>query len=173
MVYTRRRLKSITQHWVPHPVVPPPPPPPQKIYIYNNNNRITPYECPFFSHAVRKPKPQPTFPPYGGTAPGTVPGTVPVTAVTGTSTIPANFPPPPGQSIQPRMTADGKSAQTSVLGNCSFPGCLFPRSFDGNRVHDYCSRTCAQKHAELRSAFEKQKAAAAGISYGHILKMSW
>ena len=86
-----------------------------------------------FPHAVRKPKP---------VQPG---GTVPVTAVAGTSNIPANFPQPPG--IQPRMTADGKVAQTSVLGKCALPECPYPRSVEANRVHDYCSRTCAQKHA--------------------------
>ena len=41
------------------------------------------------------------------------------------------------------------------------PGCPFPKRIDGDRVHDYCSRTCAQKHSGMQASFHQQKAAAA------------
>ena len=67
--------------------------------------------------------------------------------------------PQTGGGIQPRAMPGGQAVQTPSFGTCSFPGCPYPRRVEGNRAHDYCSRTCAQKHNQMN--FHQQKAAAA------------
>ena len=87
-----------------------------------------------FSPPVRRPQPQ--RPQFGGG------GAAPVTAV---------FTQQPG-GVQPRMSQEGKPQQTAAFGTCSMPGCPFPKRIDGDRVHNYCSRTCAQKHRDVQAS---------------------
>ena len=55
----------------------------------------------------------------------------------------------------------GGAVQTFGQGKCSFPSCQFGRRVEGNKVHPYCSRTCAQKHGQMQSSFHAQKIASA------------
>lgn len=121
--------------------------------------------CHAGADALRKtqPKPPPTQ--------SFVPMTTPIPAV---AAGPRGPPPPQtGGGIQPRMMPGGQPVQTNTLGTCTFPGCPYPRRTEGNRVHDYCSRTCAQKHQQMKSSFHQQKAAAAqqaaNMGTGHQL----
>jgi len=101
--------------------------------------------------ALRRPQQQPSV---GGGG-----GVVPITSVFPQSQNPA--------SIQPRVSLlTGKPQQTSAFGGCSMPGCPYPKRIDGDRVHDYCSRTCAQKHRNMQASFHQQKAAAAHQAAG-------
>lgn len=47
--------------------------------------------------------------------------------------------------FQPRMDARGQPTQAIQMGTCKFPGCPYPKRLEGNKVHDFCSRTCAKK----------------------------
>lgn len=71
--------------------------------------------------------------------------------------------------IQPRVSSQGVPVQSMAHGKCSLPECPFPKRTEGAKVHDYCSRTCAQKHSQ---SFHQQKIACAqqagdvaGLSY--------
>ncbi|CAI8018716.1 hypothetical protein GBAR_LOCUS11342 [Geodia barretti] len=59
------------------------------------------------------------------------------------------------------MGQPGIPAQTMSQGTCGFPGCPYGRRVEGNKVHPYCSRTCAQKHSQLQGSFHAQKIASA------------
>ena len=63
--------------------------------------------------------------------------------------------------MQPKMSTTGVPVQTMALGACSCPGCPYPKRVEGGKVHDYCSRTCAQKHSQMKSSFHQQKMALA------------
>lgn len=51
--------------------------------------------------------------------------------------------------FQPRTDAFGQPIQSVQFGTCKFPGCQFPKRIEGNKVHDFCSRTCAKKFSQL------------------------
>ena len=92
-----------------------------------------------FSLPVRRPQPQrPQFGVGGGGGGGAASAT-------------AVFTQQPG-GVQPRMSQEGKPQQTAAFGTCSMPGCPFPKRIDGDRVHNYCSRTCAQKHRDVQAS---------------------
>jgi len=103
---------------------------------------------------VRRPQQQPSV---GGGG-----GVVPITTVF-----------PQSASIQPRVSQTGKPQQTSAFGGCSMPGCPYPKRIEGDRVHDYCSRTCAQKHSGMQTSFHQQKAAAAHQAGTIIVKKKY
>jgi hypothetical protein len=52
--------------------------------------------------------------------------------------------------FQPRMNVYGQPTQFTQFGTCKFPGCQFPKRIEGNKVHDFCSRTCAKKFSQLQ-----------------------
>ena len=51
--------------------------------------------------------------------------------------------------FQPRIDAFGQPTQSTQFGTCKFPSCQFPKRIEGNKVHDFCSRTCAKKFSQL------------------------
>ena len=51
--------------------------------------------------------------------------------------------------FQPRIDAFGQPTQSVQFGTCKFPGCQFPKRIEGNKMHDFCSRTCAKKFSQL------------------------
>lgn len=57
--------------------------------------------------------------------------------------------------IQLKMSSAGVPVQTMAFGKCSYPDCPYPKRTEGGKVHDYCSRTCAQKHGQMK-AFQQQ-----------------
>ena len=95
-----------------------------------------------FSTPVRRPQPQMSQ--FGGGGGG---GAVPITAVLTQQ---------PG-GIQPRVSEQGSPQQTTAFGTCSRPGCPYPKRIDGDKVHDYCSRTCAQKDMQGGASGFQQK----------------
>ena len=103
----------------------------------------------FFSFPVRRPQPQ--RPQFGGGGGGGG-GVVPVTAV---------FPQQPGGGIQPRVSQQGVPQQMATFGTCIMPGCPYPKRVEGSRVHEYCSRTCAQKHRAMPASGHMQNHATA------------
>ena len=107
---------------------------------------------------VRSPQPQ--RPQFGGGGGGGG-GVVPVTAV---------FPQQPGGGIQPRVSQQGIPQQTATYGTSIMPGCPFPKRFEGSRVHEYCSRTGAQKHMQSPCLDEKQANLNRACQYptGHV-----
>ena len=66
------------------------------------------------------------------------------------------FPQQPGGGIQPRVSQQGVPQQTAAYGTCIMPGCPFPKRVKGSRVHEYCSRTCAQKHRAMPASGHMQ-----------------
>ena len=54
-----------------------------------------------------------------------------------------------GGGFKPRMDAFGQPMQSTQFGTCKFPNCQFPKRIEGNKVHDFCSRTCAKKFSQL------------------------
>ena len=70
----------------------------------------------------------------------------------------------PGTSqpgFSPRQDAYGQAMQQASFGNCIRPGCSYPKRREGNKLHDFCSRTCSKKFADMQSTFHQQKVAAA------------
>ncbi len=65
-----------------------------------------------------------------------------------------------GSSFQPRHDAYDKPVQLPAYGACKCPGCDFPRRKEGDKIHDFCSRTCAKKYGEMEAKFYQQKVAA-------------
>ena len=101
----------------------------------------------FVSSPVRKPQPQRAQ--FGSGGGG---GVVPVTTV---------FPEQPGGGVQPRVSQEGVPQQTAAFGTCIMPGCPFPKRIEGDTVHEYCSRTCAQKHRAMPASGHMQNPATA------------
>ncbi|XP_064399770.1 uncharacterized protein LOC135346165 [Halichondria panicea] len=62
--------------------------------------------------------------------------------------------------FQPRYDAHEQPLQLVTYGTCKCPGCTFPKRREGDKIHDFCSRTCAKKFNELQSSFHQQKVAA-------------
>ena len=58
---------------------------------------------------------------------------------------------------QPNPSAAGAPGQ----GTCNRPGCNFPKRIEGTRVHDYCSRTCANTDQTSKQGFHQYKLASA------------
>ena len=67
----------------------------------------------------------------------------------------------PGGGIQPRVSQQGVPQQTAAFGTCIMPGCPFPKRIEGDTVHEYCSRTCAQKHRAMAASGHMQNHATA------------
>ena len=53
--------------------------------------------------------------------------------------------------FQPQVDVYGLPTQSAHLGTCKLPGCQFPRRFEGNKVHEFCSRTCTRRYAQMMS----------------------
>lgn len=51
--------------------------------------------------------------------------------------------------VQLRTDDQGQPVQTTVFGNCNYPGCSYPKRIEKGAVLDFCSRTCATKYAEM------------------------
>ena len=51
--------------------------------------------------------------------------------------------------FQPRTDVFGQPTQSVQFGTCKIPGCQYPKRVEGNKVHDFCSRTCAKKFSQL------------------------
>ncbi len=62
--------------------------------------------------------------------------------------------------FQPRYDAHEQPVQKIIFGECKCPGCKYPKRKEGDKIHDFCSRTCAKKFNELQSSFHQQKVAA-------------
>ena len=62
--------------------------------------------------------------------------------------------------FQPRHDAHDQPAKKITYGTCKCPGCTFPKQREGDKIHDFCSRTCAKKFNDLQSSFQQQKVAA-------------
>eukprot|EP00731_Ephydatia_muelleri_P002148 Em0001g2148a len=88
----------------------------------------------------------------GGGAPAQYPG------------APAQYPGPPTQYPGAPAQFSGSSAQLPTVSPaakpsgyakpahlCIVPDCQFPKRTEGNKTHDFCSRTCAQKYQALQS----------------------
>ena len=75
----------------------------------------------------------------------------------------------------PRQDAYGQPLQQASYGTCIHPECSFPKRREGNKVHDFCSRTCAKKYADMQSSFHQQKVAAAhaGILFHSVYMYEW
>ena len=91
------------------------------------------FYCPFYLVRKPQPQPQPAVPPSMGAA----------ASSTGFVTGAGGF--------QPRVDVFGLPTQSAHLGTCKLPGCQFPRRFEGNNVHEFCSKTCSQKYAQMMS----------------------
>ena len=83
---------------------------------------------------MRKPQPQPQ--------PVVQPGI-------GAALSPGAVLSPTAGGIQPRLDTYGQPMQSSQLG-CKAPGCLYGRRIEGNKIHDFCSKTCAQRFAQMQ-----------------------
>ena len=70
--------------------------------------------------------------------------------------------------FQPRYDAHEQPLQLVTYGTCKCPGCTFPKRREGDKIHDFCSRTCAKKFNELQSSFHQQKVAATKTGVGFI-----
>ena len=66
-----------------------------------------------------------------------------------------------GSGFQPRQDAYGQPVQIAKYGTCKCPGCKYPKRIEGDKIHDFCSRTCAKKYNEMQSSFYQQKMAVA------------
>lgn len=54
-----------------------------------------------------------------------------------------------GGGFKPRTDVFGQPLQSTQFGTCKFPTCNFPKRIEGNKVHDFCSRTCAKNFSQL------------------------
>lgn len=63
-------------------------------------------------------------------------------------------------SFQPRHDARNQPVQQAAYGVCKCPGCQFPKRKEGDKLHDFCSKTCAKKYSDLQANFYQQKVAA-------------
>ena len=63
---------------------------------------------------------------------------------------------PGGGGFKPRIDAFGQPMQSAQFGTCKFPACNFPKRIEGNKVHDFCSRTCAKKYSQLSPQAQMQ-----------------
>ena len=88
--------------------------------------------CSLF-HLVRKPQPQPTLSPNVGAAVSSSPFVV------------------GAGGFQPRLDHSGLPTQSAHLGTCKLPGCQYPRRFEGNKVYEFCSKTCSRKYTQMMS----------------------
>ena len=91
-----------------------------------------PRPLPFYI-IVRKPQPTPAF--------SSMPSGQPV------SMFPAGQAAAlPGGLFQVGMNSYG---QPMYVGKCKVPNCPYPQRVEGDKVHDFCSRTCAKKYSQL------------------------
>ena len=54
-----------------------------------------------------------------------------------------------GGGFQPRMDPSGHPTQSVQFGKCKIPDCPYPRRVEGGKVHDFCSKTCANKYSQV------------------------
>ncbi len=62
--------------------------------------------------------------------------------------------------FQPRYDAHDQPVQQATYGLCKCSGCRFPKRKEGDKIHDFCSRTCAKKYSDAQASFYRQKVAA-------------
>ena len=55
-----------------------------------------------------------------------------------------------GVGVKPKTDSSGAPVQTDKQGTCKYPGCSYPRRIEASgHIHDFCSRTCADKFGKL------------------------
>lgn len=71
--------------------------------------------------------------------------------------------PSSSMAFQPRTSTEGVPVQDMTFGTCKRSGCTFPRRVEGDRVHDYCSRTCARKDSSMQQQQQQQQPTSSGL----------